>query len=364
HNEEKNQQCVFFLNDPKSSFIGTWDFTACSDLQYVTVCQRTRDNNGTKVPSFVAEDVSYKEKTYKILQKNMTWYMALEECRSKKMELVSVTDQYQLSFLIVTVKQADRPFWIGLSSRDDGLHYRWQDGSTVTLNRWAEDVQEDEDCVFIDVDGTWKTKSCDDELPGAICHIPTNVTEKKMQDNTIACPHKVQDVVWIPYRNNCYAFLLNHKRWFSNEHKYICHSLDPDAYALVIRNEEENRFIVNELQPYMDLAKWVWLGMRYDVYESHLRWHDETFVKYSNWRAGRPNITSNSFYAGIRLDGFWDIFHNPKDYEMVFYQQHSIVACKIEMGSRTEYIEPLPTAIPFDNSTYYVLKKKLTWFEA
>lgn len=56
----------------------------------------------------------------------------------------------------------------------DGVHYRWQDGSTVTLNRWAKDLQEDEDCVFIDVDGTWKTKSCDDQLPGAICHVPTS----------------------------------------------------------------------------------------------------------------------------------------------------------------------------------------------
>ncbi|KAM5152369.1 lymphocyte antigen 75-like [Mantella aurantiaca] len=367
--KEKNEQCVFFLNDPKSSFVGTWDFTACSDLQYVTICQRARDiavKNGTVLPTVVpkdVEDVDYKENKYKIFQKNMTWYTALEECRSQNMELVSITDQYHLSFLIVTAKQTNRPFWIGLSSRDDGIHYRWQDGSTVTLSRWAEDEHEVEDCVFMDVDGTWRTKSCDDELPGAVCYVPANITEKKPQNHVI-CPHKVLDVVWIPYRNNCYAFLLNHKRWLSNEHRYICHSLHPDAYALSIRDEEENSFIFNELQPYMDLAKWVWLGIRYDGYENHLRWHDETFVKYSNWRTGRPNVTSSRFYAGVKLDGFWDIFLNPKDFELIFYQQHSIVACKIEMGSRKEFIEPLPTAIPFDNSTYYVLKKKLTWFEA
>ncbi|XP_018408641.1 PREDICTED: lymphocyte antigen 75-like [Nanorana parkeri] len=364
YDKEKNQQCVFFLNDPKSSFVGTWDFTACSDSQYLTLCQKTRDKNGDTVPTVVPEDVTYKWKTYKILQKDMTWYKALEECRSKNMELVSITDQYQLSFLIVTVKQAGRPFWIGLSSRDDGIHYRWQDGSTVTLNRWAEDEQEDEDCVYIDIDGTWKTKSCDAELPGVICHEVANVTEKKPEENTVHCPHKVQDVVWIPHRNNCYAFLLNHKRWPSDEHRYICHSLHPDAYALSIRDEEENQFIYKQLKPYMDLAKWVWLGMRYDGYEKYFHWHDETIVKYSNWRSGRPNVTSDSFYAGIKHDGFWDIFHNPRDFELMFYQQHSIVACKIEMGSREEFIKPLPAAIPYSNSSYYVLKKKLTWFEA
>ncbi|XP_073490174.1 lymphocyte antigen 75 [Aquarana catesbeiana] len=358
--DKEKSQCVFFLNDPKSSFVGTWDFTNCLDQQYVTICQTTRDINGTNMPTVVPEEVSFKKKTYKILQKNMTWYMALEECRSEKMELVSITDQYQLSFLSITVKQADLPFWIGLSSRDDGVHYRWQDGSTVTLNRWAKDLQEDEDCVFIDVDGTWKTKSCDDQLPGAICHVPT--TEKKPQNNTVACPHKVQDVVWIPYRNNCYAFLLNHKRWSSNEHRYICHSLHPDAYVLSIRNEEENQFIVNELQPFIDLAKWVWLGMRYDAHGKRLRWHDETAVIYANWKAGQPNITSNSFYTGMRLDGFWDIVLTPNDYERSSYQQNSLVACKIEMGPK--YIEPLTNNIPFDNSTYYVLKKKLMWFEA
>nr|DBA19768.1 TPA: hypothetical protein GDO54_015546 [Pyxicephalus adspersus] len=362
--KDKNQQCVFLLNNPKSPFVGTWDFTACTDTQFVTLCQKNRDNNGTTEPILLPEDVTYREKVYKILQTNMTWYIALEECRKRNMELVSINDLYQLSFLTVTVRQANYPFWIGLTSRDDGIHYRWQDGSAITLNRWTEEAQEDEDCVFIDVDGTWKTKSCDDELPGAFCHIPTNLPAKPPRNDAITCPHKVQDVVWVPYRNNCYSFLVSHKRWLLNDQRYICQTLHPDAYALNIRDEEENWFIINELQSYVDLAKWVWLGIRYDGYDNSLRWHDETFVKYSNWRLGRPNITNNSFFAGLKLDGFWDVFPNPRDFELMFFQQYSILACKIEMGSKENYIEPLPTTIPFSNFTYYVLKKKLTWFQA
>ncbi|XP_075036883.1 lymphocyte antigen 75 [Mixophyes fleayi] len=358
NDSEKNQQCVFFLNDPKSSFIGTWDFTACSDQQYVTICQKRTDQ--TPVQTVVPEDLEYQGKKYKFLQSNMTWYTALSECKSKNMELVSITDQYQFSFLTVTVGQVAHPMWIGLSSKDDGTHYRWQDGNPVTLNRWSEEYQEDGDCVFMAADGTWRTESCDVELPGAICHEPPNEPKKKPPGNTIACPHRVQDTVWIPYQNNCYAFLLAHKRWQPT----VCQSLHPDAYALSIRHEDENTFVFNHLQPYIDLAKWVWLGMIHDGNEKQLRWHDETFVQYSNWRGGRPTVTNNSFYAAMKLDGFWDIYPNPKDFELGLLKQHSIVACKIEMVSSEEYMKPLPSAIPYSNVTYHVLKKKLTWFEA
>ncbi|KAM4023825.1 lymphocyte antigen 75 [Anomaloglossus baeobatrachus] len=358
-NTEKNQQCVFFLNDPKSSFVGTWDFTACSDQQYVSVCQKPADQAGTTAQTVVPEEIEYKERKYRIIKKNMTWYEAVSECRSKNMELVSITDQYQLSFLTVTVSQVGRPMWIGLSSHDDGIHYRWLDGSLVTLNRWSTDTQE-EDCTLISLEGTWKTETCDIQLPGAICHIPPEKTATNHTD----CPHTVGSTVWIPYRNSCYAFLLKHRRWVPSPSKYICHTLHQDAYVLSIRDEDENTFVFNHLQPYADLAKGVWLGLLYDSSANGLRWHDQTFVQYSNWREGRPNVTNDSFYAAMRIDGFWDIYSNPSDFQLLFLQQHSLVACKIEKGSNQDYISPMPTAVPYQNSTYFVVKKKLTWFEA
>ncbi|XP_075685462.1 lymphocyte antigen 75 isoform X2 [Rhinoderma darwinii] len=361
-NMEKNQQCLFFLNNPKSSFVGTWDFTACSDQQYVSVCQKNADETDTTAKTVVPEDLEYNGQKYKFIQKSMTWFEALSECKSKNMELVSITDQYQLSFLTITVSQVDEAMWIGLSSHDDGIHYRWQDGSLVSLNRWSEEAYE-EDCAFIGVDGTWKTDGCDIQLPGAICYVPPEKPADQTPTKHIDCPHRLLDTVWIPYRNSCYAFLLTHTRWLSSGSRYVCHTLHPDAYALSIRDEDENTFVFNHLQPYIDLAKWVWLGLLYDS-ANGLRWHDETFVQYSNWREGRPTVTNDSFYAAMRIDGFWDIYPNPKDFQLVYLQQHSIVACKIEKGQNGDYISPMPPVIPYSNSTYFVLKKKLTWFEA
>ncbi|XP_077128977.1 lymphocyte antigen 75 [Ranitomeya variabilis] len=362
-NMEKNLQCVFFLNDPKSTFVGTWDFTACSDQQYVSVCQKFADKSGTTAQTVIPEEVEYRDRKYRFVQKNMTWYEAVSECKSKNMELVSITDQYQLSFLTVTVGQVGQPMWIGLSSHDDGIHYRWLDGSLVTLNRWAEETQE-EDCTFISLHGTWKTEICDIQLPGAICHVPPEKPANKAEANHTDCPHTVGKTVWIPYRNSCYAFLLTHRRWLPSGSKYICHTVHPDAFVLSIRDEDENTFVFNHLQPYVDLAKWVWLGLIYDRNANGLRWHDQTFVRYSNWREGRPDVTNNSFYAAMKIDGFWDIYPSPMDFQRLYLQQHSVVACKIEKGSNGDYVSPMPTSIPYLSSTYFVVKKKVTWFEA
>ncbi|XP_066432056.1 lymphocyte antigen 75 isoform X2 [Eleutherodactylus coqui] len=362
-NPEKNQPCVFLLNNPKSTFVGTWDFTACSDQQYVSICQKPADMSHPNAQAPVPEEAEYKELKYKFIQKNMTWYEALSECNSKNMDLVSITDQYQLSFITITVIQVGQPMWIGLSSQDDGIHYRWHDKSLVTLNRWSNESK-NEACTFVALDGTWKTESCDVQLPGAICYSPPEKPKNMTSTEHIDCPHEIRNAVWVPYRNSCYTVILRNNRWLPPGLKSACRSLHPDAYFLSIRDEDENAFVVNLFQPYTNLATWVWLALHYESNNNAFHWQDETFVRYSNWKEGRPDVKNNSFYAAMRLDGFWDMFSNPKDLELLFLKEHSIVACKIEKGSNTDYLLPMPTAIPFSNYTYFLLKKKLTWFEA
>ncbi|KAM4626507.1 lymphocyte antigen 75 [Discoglossus pictus] len=361
--DEKNKQCVFILNNPKSAFIGTWDFTECSDSKNVTLCQKYQEN---KTKLTVNEDEEYEGQKYKIVLQNMTWYNASIECRRHQMELVSITDQYQLAFLAVRAGLLNHPMWIGLSSRDDGVHYRWQDGKDVTLNRWAQDDQAKDECVFMDSDGSWYTLSCDTELPGAFCQLPSNKTEEKPFENTKLCPHRIKDMPWVPFRNSCYAFLISHKRWLSLEAstaRAVCRDLHPDAYVLSIRDEDENAFVFDQLQPYSALANWVWLGIVYDTTEKRLRWHDETYVKYSNWRHGRPDVGNNSFYAGMNIDGSWDIFPNLKYFQTMFLQHYSIVSCKIELDIQPEHTLPL-LPMHYENLIYYIIPKKLSWDQA
>ncbi|XP_053554324.1 lymphocyte antigen 75 isoform X2 [Bombina bombina] len=363
---EKSSQCVFILNDRKSRFIGTWDLTSCAETKNVALCQKPQDLVENQTKPNVPEDEEYQGQKYKILQKNLTWYNALTECKKHQMELVSITDQYQLAFLAVKGSLLDVPMWIGLSSRDDGMNYHWQDGKDVTLNRWSRNEQAKEDCVFMDSDGFWKTLNCDEELPGAFCYFPAKNEMEKPSEN-IKCPHTIENVPWIPFQNSCYAFLLSHERWPSNQTSKghsVCRKLHPDAYVLSIRDEEENAFVFDQIQPYRALARWVWLGVIYNVNGKQLMWHDETYVKYSNWRFGRPDVVNNSFYAAMNVDGSWDIFLYPDFFRTLFLKHHSIVACKIEFDQNEDYKRPLPSEMPYENNIYYIIKKRLTWNQA
>ena len=55
-------------------------------------------------------------------------------------------------------------------------------------------------------------------------------------------------------------------------------------------------------------------------------------LSYTNWRGGRPDIKNGNFFAGLSTDGFWDIQTFNAIEEIFYYNQNSILACKIEMG--------------------------------
>lgn len=61
-------------------------------------------------------------------------------------------------------------------------------------------------------------------------------------------------------------------------------------------------------------------------------WFDKTALSYAHWRAGRPAVKDHQFLAGLSTDGFWDIQSFSVIEETLRFYQHSIFACKIEMG--------------------------------
>lgn len=61
-------------------------------------------------------------------------------------------------------------------------------------------------------------------------------------------------------------------------------------------------------------------------------WSDKTMLSYTNWREGRPALKNGHFFVGLSTDGFWDIKTFNVIEEVLHFHQHSILACKIEMG--------------------------------
>ncbi|KAI5101821.1 lymphocyte antigen 75, partial [Silurus meridionalis] len=352
--------CAYMFNDPHSDMLGTWDYTSCSEDQTVAICQHYADK--PEDPVVIEGEFQVNNNTFKlVLKENVTWYDALELCKKNGMSLASVADAHQQAVLTVHVNKARRPLWIGLFSEND-KQFHWTDHTHTVFSRWSEENAVGE-CVYLDTDGYWKATECGEMLNGAIC--------RKPQDNIIVpsgdfkkCPHESNGPNWIPFKNNCYTFLLQATRWQEHD-KYreheTCQRLVGKGDILTIRDEEENEFIRTQLQPYKDLASFVWLGMYRDEKDEKLKWYDDTYVQYSNWKRGRPTASEN-FMAGLSLSGEWYLFEQEQLFKQ--FKQRTIVICKIENDPKNEYLkDPVDVKSPSGYS-FRLVAKKLNWYQA
>nr|XP_020654043.1 lymphocyte antigen 75 [Pogona vitticeps] len=368
--EEVNNQCGILLNNPKSTYVGTWNFTSCADTQSVALCQSKSEPDAleNQTQQVLNISVSYLDVTYTIILKNLTWIDAQQECLQNNMQLVSITNEYQQAFLATQAARHNYPLWIGLSSKDDGVHYHWSDRKHIRFSRWFEEDEDlVDDCVYLDSDGFWKTAECYSEKPGMVCYLAGNETrETESHHESIKCPHKVKNTPWIAFRNSCYTFVITKDRgkgFTSDEAHRLCKMMNSNASLLNIRDEHENDFIVEQLHPFSGLAQWLWLGLIYKAEGNTLMWYDDTQLSYNNWRLGRPYLKSDNFVAGINLDGFWDIYNYTDNWKALQFSLHSILVCKIEMGPR-EDSPSLPRSLSYKNNTYWILKEQVNWYDA
>lgn len=79
------------------------------------MCIGTGDNQTEQVNN---ETFSYQNVQYMLILKNLSWNDAMAECINNKMQLVSITDQFQQAFLAVQAALHNYPLWTGLFSRD------------------------------------------------------------------------------------------------------------------------------------------------------------------------------------------------------------------------------------------------------
>ncbi|XP_053490898.1 lymphocyte antigen 75 [Ictalurus furcatus] len=352
--------CAYVFNDPHSDMLGTWDYTSCTDEQSVAICQHYADKQ--EEPGVTEGEFQANNNTFKVvLKENVTWYDALELCKKNGMDLASVADAYQQAVLTVHVSRAREPLWIGLFSGNDQL-YQWTDHSHTVFSRWgSEDAAGG--CVYLDSDGFWKATECGEELNGAICRMPQDNIIKP-SDDTKKCPHESNGPNWIPFKNSCYTFLLRAARWQGHDkdnEQQTCQRLVGNGDLLTIRDEEENEFIKNQLQPFKDLASFVWLGMYRDKKGGKLKWYDDTYVQYSNWKSGRPTATEH-FMAGLSLSGEWYLFEQESLFK--HFKQRTIVVCKIENNPKEEYRKD-PTDVKTPSGyNFRLVAKKLNWYQA
>ncbi|XP_037379304.1 secretory phospholipase A2 receptor [Talpa occidentalis] len=333
--------CALLSSNPNFHFTGKWYFEDCGK-GYGFVCEKMQDTSGYGVNTSdmypIPNTLEYGNRTYKIINANMTWYTAIKTCLVHGAELVSITDQYQQSFLTVILNRLGHAHWIGLFTEDNGINFDWSDGTKSSFTFWKEDESPSlGDCVFADTNGRWSGTNCESFLQGAICLVPT-------ETRSLGLPEMCSEtsVPWIKFKSICYSFstVLNSTS-FEAAHEFC---KKEGSNLLTIKDEAENSFLLDELLTFGSSVQMVWLNTQFDGDNETLKWFDGTPTDQSNWGIRKPeldHIKPNLCVAMRIPEGIW---------QLSSCQEKIGFICKMEAGVHTvnEHLgkEPSHSIVP------------------
>ncbi|XP_036401571.1 secretory phospholipase A2 receptor [Megalops cyprinoides] len=302
--------CTLLSNNHNFHFTGKWYDERCTQGGYGFVCQKAQDPSKPPSQSYfhpLPDTIEYKNRSYRVVRGNMSWYEALNRCLENETELVSITDPFHQAFLTVLVNRLAFPHWIGLYSQDDGINYQWSDGSDAVFTHWDSGEDEDDDalgdCVYMDPRGGWRRADCETPLQGAVCHVPP--PQSNVFAYEVACPK-----TWVKFESRCYTFEPVVQRMGLEEAREHCRSKVNSSDLLTIKSEEENHFILEELKSYGFPHQTMWLGILYDTDNDALAWVDGSPIRYSNWhfKAPNPEVLTVDTCVSMRVsDSVWHL---------------------------------------------------------
>lgn len=328
--------CALLSNNPNFHFTGKWYFEDCREEGYGFVCEKMQDTSGHSINTSdmypIPNTLEYGNRTYKIINANMTWYTALKTCLMHGAELVSITDQYHQSFLTVILNRLGHAHWIGLFTEDNGLHFDWSDGTKSSFTFWKDDESSFlGDCVFADTSGHWSSTACESYLQGAICHVPT-------ETRPFGYPELCSEtsIPWIKFKSNCYSFsTVLDSTSFEAAHEFC---KKEGANLLTIKDEAENSFLLDQLLAFSSSVKMVWLNAQFDGDNETIKWFDGTLADQSNWGIRKPEMDHVKPHLCVALripEGVW---------QLSSCQDKKGFICKMEAGSSHSII-PLAVAV-------------------
>ncbi|XP_047726132.1 secretory phospholipase A2 receptor isoform X1 [Prionailurus viverrinus] len=300
--------CALLSSNPNFHFTGKWYFEDCGKEGHGFVCEKMQDTSGHSVNTSdmypVPNTLEYGNRTYKIINANMTWYTAIKTCLMHGAELASITDQYHQSFLTVILNRLGHPHWIGLFTADNGLNFDWSDGTKSSFTFWKDDESSIlGDCVFADTSGRWSSTACESFLQGAICHVPT---ETKPFGHPELCSET--SIPWIKFKSNCYSFsTVLDSTSFEAAHEFC---KKEGSNLLTIKDETENSFLLEELFAFGSSVQMVWLNAHFDGDNETIKWFDGTPTDQSNWGIRKPQTDHVKPHLCIALripEGVWQL---------------------------------------------------------
>uniref|UniRef100_A0A8C8RLT3 Mannose receptor C-type 1 n=1 Tax=Pelusios castaneus TaxID=367368 RepID=A0A8C8RLT3_9SAUR len=304
YRSQVNADCIVLTKEPIQE-AGKWKDADCqTNNSYI--CQRNSDpklyNFQATVPVFGF--AHYGKSSYSLISSRMNWEEAQKNCKAEYSELASILDPYSQSFLRLQVLNIGQPVWLGLNSNVTKGFYQWTDKWKIKYSNWAiGEPKQNIACVYLDVDGTWKTGSCDEKY-FSICKRSDAPTDPLQLPGK--CPTSDIRRSWIPFRGHCYYIESSAIESWSQA-SLECTRLG-ESSLVSIEDLAEMNFLLDHMDAFVDDPERFWIGLYKNV-DGDWTWADNNAVDFVNWKKGEPTDGYSEVCVDMDAsDGSWQTY--------------------------------------------------------
>uniref|UniRef100_A0AAX7VPN3 Mannose receptor, C type 1b n=1 Tax=Astatotilapia calliptera TaxID=8154 RepID=A0AAX7VPN3_ASTCA len=198
----------------------------------------------------------------KINTQNLTWDDAQKRCNAEKANLASLRNDWTQAYVELLAIKLNSPLWIGLNKQQTGGYFKYIDGWHLNNAGWAEfEPSRDKPCVYVDVDGKWRTAFCNVTIKSA-CMQSTEVAPTESTIFPGNCPEDTdleyqQSYTWLPYRGYCYLFIQDEIEWADAASSCVRHG----GVLASIEDPSEQEFIKGFVTNFKDRHNSFWIGL-------------------------------------------------------------------------------------------------------
>uniref|UniRef100_A0A8C3KBI1 Macrophage mannose receptor 1 n=1 Tax=Calidris pygmaea TaxID=425635 RepID=A0A8C3KBI1_9CHAR len=278
--------CVFMTKNPIEQ-AGKWKDEECKASKSY-ICQKNSDpklpNSQPVVPMFGFNN--YGDDRYAVINYKMSWEEAHKNCRDQSAELASLLDPYAESYLWLQILKHGEPVWIGLSSNTTHGHYVWSDRRRSRYHNWdSGEPNKNAACVYLDLDGFWKTASCNETFL-SLCKQSDELIPTEPPQLPGRCPEPKHGRFWIPFRGHCYYLhTISEKSW--PDASMTC--IQMGSSLVSIEDSDELNFLLLHLSPVASEFRKFWIGLFKNI-DGEWIWIDRSAVEFVNWEKGEPRV--------------------------------------------------------------------------
>lgn len=295
--------CVVIIGDTARD-AGKWMDDDCDTLQGY-VCQAPTDPTIANTSTTAPTDgfIKLGKSSYSVSKFKKQWHEADDECKSQSSLIASLLDAYSNAFAWMQIQSLSEPVWIALNSNLTQNEYVWTDNWKLRYTNWAADEPKLKSaCVYLDVDGYWKTKHCNESLH-YLCKRSSETPATEPPQLPGRCPGKEQSS-WIPFHGHCYYIESSFTR---NWGQASLECLRMGATLASIENAAEADFLSYHVEPLQSKTNF-WIGFYRNV-EGTWLWIDNVPLSYVNWNSGDPSGDRNDCTALVAKNGYWTNIH-------------------------------------------------------